>query len=299
MKDVTRRLPLFRKLAILTAVVVLWSVTSISTDAWAAPGARERCKSDFAKLADQDSNDESLEALSREDQAEQEAAIRWLRQSLFEPVTDEQTTPTFDNKVQKDWLELPKINGGVITGPNEYRLLDVKKHLGLTEDYMHRFPSDASVLSVGEGVSELAANLRVKFPKTNALDLWYHDANLPKNLANFVALNRPHLIAGSSTNMPVVSGSVDLVVSHMLLSNLYANAQLKSIREMIRVLKVGGEAKIAFADDEKKDLVSVLQKLYGSEISVSAVRWKSDWKSDMVDVHGQTLTIRRLRKENP
>jgi hypothetical protein len=80
----------------------------------------------------------------------------------------------------------------------------------------------------------------------------------------------------------------------MLLGNLDPASRLKSLGEMIRILKVGGEARVAFADPAQVDIVKTLKQFYGDEITVSAERWDSDWNG-MVNHHCQTLYIRRVR----
>lgn len=190
----------------------------------------------------------------------------------------------------------PVIAGRRVTGFEDYRLIDIKTNLGLSEDYLHTLPKNAEILSVGEGNSELASNLRERFPHTKALDLWYDDKNLPPDLANFVAENRPHLIAGSSTNLPIPDGSVDLVLSHMLLNNLDEDQKIKSVYEMVRILKAGGEARIAFGDHFNRDIEGLLKGVYGSDISVTTRRWVSNWQTGAKDHPGQTLIIRRLSR---
>jgi ubiquinone/menaquinone biosynthesis C-methylase UbiE len=189
----------------------------------------------------------------------------------------------------------PILAGGRVTGFEEYRLIDIKTNLGLSEDYLHSLPKSAKILSVGEGNSELASNLRERFPDTKALDLWYDDKNLTPDLAKFVAENRPHLITGSSTNLPMPDQSVDLVLSHMLLNNLDEGQKIKSVYEMVRVLKLGGEARIAFGDHFNRDIEGLLRAVYGSDISVTTKRWISNWQTGVKDHPGQTLIIRRLR----
>lgn len=250
------------------------------------------CRADFGNLGQELARQDEAPSKIPLDTEQHRKALAWLRQNLFG-----HRDPDADRLFGRIQMQrgAPTINGAVITSGSDYRLVDIKNNLRLTEDFMHTIPRDAKVLSVGEGISELAENLRIKFPDTKALDLWYDDQDLPKELAEYVASHRPYLIAGSATEMPVKSRSIDLLVSHMLINNLDGPSRLKSLDEMIRVLKVGGEARIAFASDPKSDIAGFLQKRYGNEITVSSEAWRSKWKTRMINHDGQTLTIRRVR----
>jgi hypothetical protein len=263
--------------------MILASILCVSSVS-AGPGrSQTECRFDFEKIG------REIKTLDRQEEARMRAA---LREALFEGPPD--PNENLYHEFGRSPGGLHTVNGFKITGAENYPLISIKKNLRLTEDYMHTLPSGAQVLSVGEGTSELAANLRLKFPNTKALDLWYDDPFLPNELAEFVKANRPHLIAGSAMKIPLPSRSLDLVVSHMLLGNLDPASRLKSLGEMIRILKVGGEARVAFADPAQVDIVKTLKQFYGDEITVSAERWDSDWNG-MVNHHCQTLYIRRVR----
>jgi SAM-dependent methyltransferase len=94
--------------------------------------------------------------------------------------------------------------------------------------------------------------------KTN---IWYEAKNLPKSakdarentadgdeVFDYVAKNKSILQAADATKLPYLTASIDMVLSHQLINSLTDEKCFLAIQEMARVIKKGGQARIAFHD---------------------------------------------------
>ena len=157
------------------------------------------------------------------------------------------------------------ITGGFVF-PDHIVLAD----LNLTQaDLASRFKGK-SVVSVGEGVSGLLPLLLQNGVSARGLDLWYGSDNFPSNFSGklmreYKEKYHDFLIPGDAQNMPFESGSVDVVLSHLLLNNIEnIEIQKKILSEIIRVLKVSGEARIYGLDtDKRKEYQNFLRQTFG------------------------------------
>lgn len=216
-------------------------------------------------------------------QADDSRLRDWLRQ-----YSDDGADTTESGRVVRDANGDFRVGDTLITGDWKHSLVQQKQHLGLTDAVLARFPRSAKVVSVGEGTSSLSSNLRQRFPDSKAIDIWYDQADLPDELRLFVERNRPHLIAASATRIPLPDLSVDLVVSHNLINNLEESASL-ALLEMVRILKIGGEARIAFKIRLGADFLPFLRKTFGAGIDAQSTHWQTP------EGIGTTLVIRRLQ----
>lgn len=146
-----------------------------------------------------------------------------------------------------------------------------------------------SVLTVGEGISELLPTLiEIQIP-TQALDIWYH-SKIPyietapytqhqglKAMAEFQKKYSPYLIRGSALDMPLENETKDFILSHLLANNLHIGEQLRFFSETVRVLKVGGQARILLTPQRTPDqpfptqilIIDFLAKNYGEAVQAS------------------------------
>lgn len=136
------------------------------------------------------------------------------------------------------------------------RIKYMRANLDLTDALLeHLKENHLSVLSLGEGYSELLPYLIEKGITIKGLDLWYHSSNLVhensavvKKMNEFQNMFAAHLIRGSALDIPLKAESVDFVFSHRLLVSLHIAEQLRAITETIRVLTISGEAHLLLSD---------------------------------------------------
>jgi len=119
-----------------------------------------------------------------------------------------------------------------------------------------------SILSVGEGTSGLTAYWRSLGHRAYGLDLWYDEnLNSPafakaerlEEMKAYVAENREFLISGDATDLtrarlngkPYQIEAQDIVVTHFMFEDLTPSGKLRLIQEGLRVLKPGGQLRIA------------------------------------------------------
>lgn len=156
------------------------------------------------------------------------------------------------------------VNKVMVTGT---KFKAIQSNLALNTQMLNEMAQPGrSVLTVGEGTSELLpALIEMRIP-TQALDLWYH-SKIPylesaphtqheglKNMAEFQKKYGPHLIRGSALDMPFEIESKDFILSHLLANNLHIAEQLRFFTETVRVLKIGGEARILLVNERVPDL---------------------------------------------
>lgn len=137
-----------------------------------------------------------------------------------------------------------------------------RKHLNLSSQAL----KGKKVLSLGEGYSGFTPFLRNQGIEAYGLDLWYaadtsqiKDAIGGEFMHAYREAHGDYLIAGDATNLRSVRGkgitsiednTFDMVTSHMMIGYLTEAAQFQMIQEAIRVVKPGGEVRIAFFEGD-------------------------------------------------
>lgn len=188
-------------------------------------------------------------------------------------------------------------NHAPITGSRHYPSEFINQGLGIDDAYLRQLPPDANILSLGEGMSGLIPDLRGRFRNARGLDIWYGNTDLPDELASHVSRNRDILITGSATHLPLPNRSQDLVVSHMLLSNLKGTDVDRAIEESVRVLKPGGEARHAYCCIDTYSALLALRAKYGTELIIKVEHYRGTlrYQGDKKELDGTRLIIRRRR----
>lgn len=167
-----------------------------------------------------------------------------------------------------------EVNGAVA---RSYPLPYISNNLGLSEI---GFETRNRILLVGEGFSPLLSHLLNQGAQVRALDLWYDYGEFPSNpmglrMQRFARQYAPYLDAGSALQMPYPMGRFDWVFSHMLLNNLGYEERLVVLREILRVLAPGGQARLAF---------------FGGSTTRSLIDFVAAEGGASVQVRGGTLT---------
>ncbi|MBC7465745.1 MAG: methyltransferase domain-containing protein [Bdellovibrio sp.] len=167
-----------------------------------------------------------------------------------------QNTNINDNpKARFDGMNIT-VDGVKVSGS---QIKEIRADLDLTDALLvHLKENQQSVLSLGEGYSELLPFLVEKGIRVKGLDLWYHTPDLKaekstaaRHMEVFQNLYASHLIRGTALNIPLKAESVDFVLSHHLLNSLHIAQQLRIITETIRILKVSGEAHLLLTDSRE------------------------------------------------
>ncbi len=137
-----------------------------------------------------------------------------------------------------------------ITGEDRYSTDLILKALGLPE--VPRLGAEALVLTIGEGYSGLLPKLLESGLNAYGLDIWYSmdipTATPPHIRKQMLAYQKDHgtnLITGSVFDLPFENNTVTLILSHMVLSHFMPQESSQALLEIVRVLKPGGEARIA------------------------------------------------------
>ncbi len=158
-------------------------------------------------------------------------------------------------------------NGVFITGEMRSELQTIEE-LHLPEK-LATLPRDSHIVSIGEGTDSMASVLAKSFPNTRAIDIWYGNQKLPKDLADFVSKNQKILIPGDVTKLPLPNDSQDLVLAHQLFNNLKRmDTKMDGFSEIIRVLKRGGEARINFRGGVKPEIIEELKSNFGTKTNL-------------------------------
>lgn len=150
-----------------------------------------------------------------------------------------------------------EVEGVEVTGVS---FSEIQKNLDLTTEILQNLKrKKLKVLSLGEGFSQLLPTLLSNGIAAQGLDIWYHSKNIPQNktlvtkeMQNYQDGHAPKLIRGSALDIPMKSESIDFVVSHNLTYYLHIAEQLRVLTETIRVLSVGGEARILLVHNRKQ-----------------------------------------------
>ncbi len=175
----------------------------------------------------------------------------------------------------KDFLEDRKIslfdhrhgeisaNGVLVTGEQTWALSELFKNMAIDNNVIEIWAqSHALILSLGEGTSNLVPTLVQRGVNAYGLDVCYSIAidfpNTPRGeeMKNYLILNRSRLIIGDARYLPYEAETLDVVVSHKLVNNLHIADTLDIITEILRVLKIGGEARIYGFSPAKLRIVS-------------------------------------------
>lgn len=173
--------------------------------------------------------------------------------------------------IKPDDKKYVRVNEVFVTGGTFYPLNLILHNLSLEGESSPGHFAGKTVISLGEGFSGLVPHFLQHGALVRGLDLWYESANeIPDNkygmlMKRYIQDYGDHLIAADARQTPLKSESVDLVVSHMLVNNLedYRD-KLEVIQEAIRVLKVGGEARIfGFNPDHRNRLGTLFLRRVG------------------------------------
>ncbi|MEW6057531.1 MAG: methyltransferase domain-containing protein [Bdellovibrionota bacterium] len=156
--------------------------------------------------------------------------------------------------------------------------------LGFFQDDLYDFLNEP-ILSVGEGAGLVVPYLKRLGLKARGLDLWYDEAVIQKlkevdpegkhsgYLVEYYNRHKQNLVAGSVFDIPYQNESIKLVVAKYLINNIETQRdKFRALDEMVRVLKVDGEARILQLAEpgsfDERLLVKVLSERYGGKVSV-------------------------------
>jgi hypothetical protein len=156
-------------------------------------------------------------------------------------------------------------------------LRNVRDNLRLSDEELERL-RPASMLSIGEGFGPLVPGLAARGHIIRGLDSWYHSDDIPaeagalgSSMYWFNLVNRPYLIAGSALRLPVAARSLDVVLARRLLNNLTRQENRRALDEMIRVLRVGGEARIYGTRLSAGQVRRYLKRRFGKQVTLEIV----------------------------
>ena len=116
-----------------------------------------------------------------------------------------------------------------------------------------------------------------------ALDIWYNQPAIPSgdpignNMKAFNTLYSEHLIGASALHMPLRDESVKNVWSYRLVSAQTRTFQKQFLSEVLRVLEVGGEARIYGFDKADNNTNIRFLKKYGNSIEFSFIKKPLHW----------------------
>lgn len=164
-----------------------------------------------------------------------------------------ETGSSFSNP--NDRPKFPQVDGVMISGEEHYPTETVFQNLGL-DSRSPELMNVGVVLIVGEGRSGLGSRLSQLGYNVLETDVWYGaDADQLVKLgavkeAEFIRTHRAHLKAADVTALPFQTESVETILSHQVLNNLDEKKQDLGLQEMVRVLKPGGEIRIACLDQD-------------------------------------------------
>lgn len=195
------------------------------------------------------------------------------------------------------------VNQVMVTGEKHYPLQTVLDNLDMGSASGLKSKIGAkTVLSVAEGFSGLLPAMKNKGLDAWGLDLWYESTNIPDNegglkMKEFIAENSERLIGGNALDMPVLPGSVDLLLNHMLVNNIPLLQSQVFLDEAVRVLAVNGEARIyGFEDEDLPEILRYLERNYGAQLQVStrSVSTSYIYAGKPKTMSGQLLIFRRV-----
>jgi SAM-dependent methyltransferase len=159
------------------------------------------------------------------------------------------------------------VNEIVVTGGDHYSLENIFDGLKIIfPDIWDWAEKGKKVISIGEGYSQLLPYLVEDGVSIQGVDLWYDQTDaLPNNevgrrMRAYVEKNRANLIAADARNLPFANESIDVALSFRLYNN-FNNSEdiLKSIREVARVLRPGGEARLYLGKGKNPVMVAIIE----------------------------------------
>ncbi len=160
-----------------------------------------------------------------------------------------------------------RVNGIAVTFAGEadpFMVSSQRLGLGLDSEKELAALSGKNILSIGEGVGPHVASMLDHGLKIKGLDIWYSqldklrgaiDPDTFKVFKQFVDKYEDYLVTGSVFNIPYDDNTFDLLIASRLLNNLNKEDVIRALKEMVRVLKPGGEIRIkgiqrGFSKDE-------------------------------------------------
>ncbi len=164
------------------------------------------------------------------------------------------------------------VNGVAVTGDFVFPLDFVIKNLGLVGIEDLNAYQGRSIISLGEGTSGLLPYLLNKGISARGIDLWYHAEGIPNNLIGNIMrsygdLYGERLIQADARRTLLEDASVDVVLSHMLVNNVNLVRRKSILREVVRILKPGGEARIfGFDEEETLSIAHFLEMQFADRI---------------------------------
>jgi hypothetical protein len=186
----------------------------------------------------------------------------------------------FSNSIELaiDRGDYVRANGIFVSGESYYPLQYVLRNLGLVIDGSKELDGNLKILSIAEGTSGLLPFLLSRGLNAVGLDTWYHTENYPNNkggheMQRYVRQYGANLVRGNATHLPMASESFDLTLSHLLINNILDFKPFEAIlSESVRVLKVGGEARIfGFIADDIPLAEKILRNEFGDSISINVI----------------------------
>ncbi len=225
------------------------------------------------------------------------------------------TTPSFASQSKcAELLHLPVefeiygedfvlVNGIPVTGQFMHPLKVVMGNLGITELDVQKTYRNKKVLTIGEGVSELLPFFLAQGVAARGLDVWYHNDGFDDNysgkiMRKYVRKYGAHLIQGDAKKIPLRSGSIDKVFSHLLVNNVEHDEQVAIVEEVIRILKVGGEARLfGFGDDGAELIQDYISAEAGEKVRFTTKRitFEIDFRGHKREKTLSLLIIKKLR----
>lgn len=159
--------------------------------------------------------------------------------------------PTPEATISSFWTE---VDGIRVSGDS---FNEIRANLSLDTIFLNRVKNDnLSVLSIGEGISDLVPTLIENNINATGLDTWYHTSNLKGDvnpgalrMEKYQTLYARHLLRGSALSIPLKDESVDIVLAHKVVNYYHFAEQLEIVSQSIRVLTVSGEARLMLAED--------------------------------------------------
>jgi SAM-dependent methyltransferase len=186
----------------------------------------------------------------------------------------------------------PEREYGAITGSDVHPRESLFESLGLPEEQVEAL-AGRSVLSLGEGYSDLVPYLIWIGVKAQGLDLWYHKKSYPKTdlgrlMEGYNKKFGQYLIQGDARDTGLAPNSYDFVVSANLVDNLKKfEDKISVLDEAIRLTKVGGQVRIlGFKSGHIPNLLLLESAGYGNQIELQIfpvkqrVKVRPGWNND-------------------
>lgn len=219
--------------------------------------------------------------------------------------TDRVVSDTVGNNFQ-----IVTAGGVMVTGGHHYPLPVILQHLKLDHAQIGNLRGK-TILSVAEGFSDLLPHLLRSGADAWAVDLIYGSKDIPDSaygptIKNYIKNWGDRLVPGDAVALPIESSSVDVLLSHKFVNNISKMKSLLFVKEAIRVLKPGGEARIfgfsdraedgaGFSDATIQSAQEYIQSSYGNSVQVEVkkevIRYSQNRKP-----HDYTFYLLIIRK---